>query len=168
MTINETKNIPLWLRITYSIVLSLIFMTFGVLQFMTTFEATAEWPLFANTSLLGWTGEFMTGIALVIIGLIILWSAILYFRGKNPEGNSFLLIGSGVGVVFGLLYVLVVVADIIAVLVDAAAEAVAPDFTEFSSLYFPILLGIISLPIFLLLFIKFRDVRKEKAQAASS
>jgi hypothetical protein len=165
----KEPGMPIWARITYSMILSLAFMTFGVLQFifwLGKFDSVAtilDWPLFANTGLLGWGEELVTGIALFIIGLIILWAPIQYFRKKIPEGNSFLLVSSGVGTIFGAIYVLIVVADVIAVLVDAAAEAAVPDFAGFSSLYYPILLGLVALPLFLIAFFQFRKARKGKA-----
>ena len=155
-----------WLKITGSIAFSLIFMTFGVLEFMTAFQATEEWVLFTNTSILGWTGEFMTGITLFIIGLLILWATPLYLMKKSQNANSFFLIGSGLGVIFGLVFIFIFIADIITVLVDAAANATTLDFTDFSSLYHPITYGIALVPIFILLFLEFRKVRKEALPAS--
>ncbi|MHA1124059.1 MAG: hypothetical protein ACTSO7_04580 [Candidatus Heimdallarchaeota archaeon] len=138
----------------YNIILGLLFLAFGFLEALTLVGHTINniWSIYSATSIFGWKGHAITGFALIIIGIIMLWSVPYYFRNKIQQGDSYLIIGSGIGLLFGIIYILIILADVLKGIVIGLANA-TPIIIE-TYLYPAILLAILAIPIFRLIAIR--------------
>jgi len=140
--------------LVYTIILGILYLAFGFISALSLAGYTSNtiWPLFSATSIFGWKGHAITGFALIIIGIIMLWSVPYYFKNKIQQGDSYLIIGSGIGVIFGIIYVLIVLADVLRGIVVGLANA-TPIIIE-TYFYYAILLAILAVPIFRLIGIR--------------
>ena len=138
----------------YTIILGILYLAFGFLGALTLAGHTTNtiWPLYSATSIFGWKGHAITGFALIIIGIIMLWSVPNYFRNKLQQGDSYLIIGSGIGLLFGIIYILIILADVLKGIVVGLSSA-TPIIIE-TYFYPAILLAILAIPIFRLISIR--------------
>jgi len=140
--------------LVYTIILGLLYLIVGVLGALTIAGHTNNvvWLLYSATSIFGWKGHAITGFALIIIGIIMLWSVPYYFRNKLQQGDSYLIIGSGIGLLFGIIYILIILADVLNGIVVGLSN-VTPIIIE-TYFYPAILLAILAIPIFRLIGIR--------------
>jgi len=152
----ERLNKPLFtnLILGFSLVLSLVYFTFGVLGAITNFgiAESGSWQIFEATAILGWEQMRITGFILIIIGLIMFWSVPYYFTAKTQKADSYLVIGAGIGIMFGAIYILIIIADVITALVTTISDNVA--FKVETFFYVPIILAIFAVPLFRVLAIR--------------
>ena len=137
-----------------SIFLGMAYIYFGVMGALTLLGLTENktWIFYQVMWIFGWEGNAVTGIALIIIGLIILWSIPYYLRDKTQQADSYLIIGSGLGVLFCIIYILIIFADLLIWLVNFLSTSVAqPPETYF---YYPIMLGLVTAFLFRTLMIR--------------
>ncbi|MBD3192103.1 MAG: hypothetical protein GF308_15765 [Candidatus Heimdallarchaeota archaeon] len=143
-----------------SIFLGVIYLSFGVLGILTVVGITEKriWRIYQWTAFLGWEGQTMTGIALIIITIVILWAGVHYYKGQIQNADSYLIIGTALGLTYSFVYALIILADLliagINLLVGESSTSVITAF------YFPILLAIFCLPVFLVLLARHRVVSK--------
>ncbi len=138
----------------FSLVLSLGYFTFGVLGAITNFGITesGSWRIFEATAILGWGQMRITGFILLIIGLIMLWSVPYYLTNKTQKADSYLVIGAGIGIIFGAIYILIILADVITAIITTISDNVAFKIETF--FYVPIILAIFAVPLFRVLSIR--------------
>ena len=138
----------------YTIILGLLYLAFGVIGALTLAGHTnsTAWAIYIATSIFGWKGHAITGFALIIIGIIMLWSVPYYFTNNIQQGDSYLIIGSGIGVLFGIIYIIIILADVLRGIVVGLTNA-TPIIIE-TYFYPAILLAIIAIPIFRLIAIR--------------
>ncbi len=152
----ERLNKPLFtnLILGFSLVLSLVYFTFGVLGAITNFGITesGSWRIFEATAILGWEQMRITGFILIIIGLIMFWSIPYYFTANNQKADSYLVIGAGVGIIFGAIYILIIIADVITAIITTITDNVA--FKVETFFYIPIILALFAIPLFRVLAIR--------------
>lgn len=132
----------------FSIILGLLFLYFGVMGALTIIGLTEQnvWVIYDVMWIFGWKGSAITGFALIIIGIIILWSVPYYLLNNVQKADSYLIIGVGLGVLFGIIYIFVIFADLLSWLLDyLATNEVNPPYTYF---YFPVLLSLLAVPLF--------------------
>ncbi len=143
-------NLPIVTNVilAFSIILGLLFLYFGVMGALTIVGMTEQnvWGIYSTMWVFGWEGSAITGFALIIIGVIMLWSVPFYFLKSVQKADSYLIIGSGLGVLFAIIYIFIILADLLSWLLDILATSVVnPPETYF---YYPIMLGLIAAPIF--------------------
>jgi hypothetical protein len=134
-----------------AIVLGIIYIVFGILGILAIF-GEVSWSFYQTTKILGWNQLKITGFVLVVIGIVMLWSVPLYFLNKTQQGDSYLVIASGLGILFGGIYILVIIADILNALITAITESSAVKIVTF--FYIPIMLAIVAIPLFRILVIR--------------
>lgn len=137
-----------------SIVLGILFVAFGVIGGISIFGITENntWPIYSATRFFGWEGNAITGFVLIIIGFVILWSIPFYLFNNTQKGDSYLIIGTGLGILFGAIYVFIILADILTAAVDALSNQ--SQFLIETFFYYPILLSLLSIPVFRILAIR--------------
>ncbi len=137
-----------------AILLGLANICFGLLGVLAIFGLSDEnsWIIFQNTAILGWEQLKVTGFVLIIIGIVMFWSVPLYLMDKSQRADSYLVIASGIGILFGFIYVLIVIGDILTAVVSMAT--MNEPFAIQTYFYLPIMLGVIALPIFRVLAIR--------------
>ncbi len=143
-------NLPIVTNIilVFSIILGLLFLYFGVMGALTIVGFTEQnvWVIYDVMWIFGWEGNAITGFVLIIIGVIMLWSVPHYFQNNVQKADSYLVISSGLGVLFAIIYIFVILADLLSWLVDfLTTNVVNPPDTYF---YYPVLLGLIAAPLF--------------------
>jgi len=137
-----------------SIFLAVIYFISGILGILSIFgirEGTS-WTVYTKTAFFGWQQLKVTSFVLLVISIVMLWAIIYYFKKRNQEADSFLIIGSGLGSLFGVIYLLVILADILAALVTSATNAQSIHIETF--FYLPILLALFTIPLFRILTIR--------------
>jgi len=149
-----------------TIILTILYLVGGILSILALFglKENESWSFYQKTAIFGWQQLKVTSFVLIIISLVMLWALIYYFRKKNQEADSFLIIGSGIGSLFGIIYLLVIIADILNGLISAAINAEVIHIDTY--FYLPILLAIFTLPLFRLLTIRHIVLLPEKLQPA--
>lgn len=137
-----------------SIVLAIIYLAFGVISVLSIFGITESntWILFEATAFFGWEGHSITGFVLIIIGIVNLWSIPFYFLDNEQKADSYLIIGTGLGVLFGIIYLFIIIADILMGVVNCISDCTTFSITTY--FYFPILLGLLTIPIFRILILR--------------
>ena len=132
----------------FTIILGMVYLFFGFASVLTLAGYTNKilWGFYSSTSFFGWKGHAITGVALIITGIIILWSVPFYFRNKIQQGDSYLIIGSGIGVLFGFIYILIILADILKGIVIGLSDA-TPIIIE-TYFYPSFLLAMFAIPLF--------------------
>jgi hypothetical protein len=135
-----------------AITLGLLYIAFGVMSLLSLLGIRLGWSFYLATSLLGWQGQAVTGLALVFIGTVMLWSVPYYLLNRVQNADSYLTIGTGLGVLFGVIYLLIIVADVITGLVTALADNTTISIITF--FYFPIILALLTYPVFRALIIR--------------
>ncbi|MBK5112163.1 MAG: hypothetical protein KGD59_07680 [Candidatus Heimdallarchaeota archaeon] len=152
----EQFNNPLITKIIlgFSIVLSFVYITFGILGILAIagLKESGSWQIYEATSILGWNQMKITGFILVIIGIVMFWAVPYYLSDRTQKGDSYLVIGAGVGVLFGGIYLLVILADVLIAAVTAVTESVVFQVETF--FYIPIILSILAIPLFRILTIR--------------
>jgi hypothetical protein len=148
------KQIATNLILGLSIILSLGYFTFGIFGVLANFgvSESSTWKLFETTAILGWNQMRITGFVLIIIGLIMSWSVPYYLSKKTQKADSYLVIGTGIGIIFGIIYLLIVLADVIVALVTRISDG--PPYQVVTFIYIPIILGVLSVPLFRILTIR--------------
>ncbi|HUU77266.1 MAG TPA: hypothetical protein VMX55_02895 [candidate division Zixibacteria bacterium] len=138
----------------FSIVLGALFIAFGVIGAISIFGITESnsWKIYQSTSFFGWKGNAITGIALIVVGIVILWSIPFFFFNNTQKADSYLIIGTGLGFLFGVIYVFIIMADLISSLVDSLANQITVSITTY--FYYPILLALLTIPVFRILVIR--------------
>jgi hypothetical protein len=119
-----------------------------------------------HSEILGWNQLKITGFILVIIGVAMFWSVPFYLINKNQQADSYLVIAAGIATLFGFIYVLIIIADILNAVVKAITDQTSVSIeTHF---YLPIILAIVAIPLFRILVIRHMvvlpDVGKELPQ----
>lgn len=143
-----------------SIFLGVVYLSFGILGVLTLVGITENrtWRIYQWTAFLGWEGQTMTGIALIIVAIVILWAIPHYYKGQIQNADSYLIIGTALGLVYSFVYVLIILADLLTVGINLlAGESSTSVMTAF---YFPILLATFCLPVFLVLLARHRVILK--------
>ena len=132
----------------FTIIIGILYILFGITGVLSLAGHTENtlWPFYSATSIFGWKGHAITGFALIIIGIIMLWSVPYYFTDKIQLGDSYLIIGSGIGALFGFIYILIILADVLKGIVIGLSN-VTPIIIE-TYFYPSILLAILAIPIF--------------------
>ncbi|NPE08237.1 MAG: hypothetical protein GNW80_08145 [Asgard group archaeon] len=152
----ERLNKPLFtnLILGFSIFLSLVYFIFGVLGAISNFGITESesWNIYEKTAFLGWEQMRITGFVLIIIGLIMFWSVPYYLTTKTQKADSYLVIGAGIGIIFGGIYILIILADVITAVITTISDNVA--FRVETFFYVPIILAIFAIPLFRVLAIR--------------
>lgn len=149
-------NLPLFtnLILGFSIILGLLFLYFGVMGALTIIGLTEQnaWAIYDVMWIFGWEGSAITGFALIVIGIIMLWSIPYYFLNNTQKADSYLIIGVGLGELFGIVYIFIILADLLSWLLDfLSTNEVNPPETYF---YYPVILALIAAPLFRVLSIR--------------
>jgi len=143
-------NLPIITNVilVFSIILGLLFLYFGIMGALTLIGLTNQnvWVFYDVMWIFGWEGSAITGFVLIVIGVIMLWSVPYYFLNSVQKADSYLIIGAGLGVLFAIIYIFVILADLLTWLLDfLATNIVNPPETYF---YYPVLLGLLAAPLF--------------------
>jgi hypothetical protein len=137
-----------------AILFSILNLAIGIMNILSLIgiRENHTWAFYTKLRFFGWEGQAMTGIVNIIITLVIIWSLVYFFKNETQKGDSYLIIGIGLSMLFGYIYVLIVVADVISGLL-AAWENLTPIAIE-TYFYTPIVLAIIAFPLFRWLMIR--------------
>ncbi len=166
----ERLNKPLYtnLILGFSMILSLSYFMFGTLGALANLSNISAklYSLFETTAILGWEQMKVTGFVLIIIGLIMCWSIPYYIRNKNQQADSYLVIGAGIGLIFGFIYILIILADVLAATISTITEGT--QFHIETAFYIPIILAIFALPLFRILTIRHMVVLPDLAESKQS
>ncbi|NHJ32635.1 MAG: hypothetical protein FK732_07225 [Asgard group archaeon] len=152
----ERMNKPLFtnLILGFSVILSLAYFTFGTLGAISSFGNTENvtWRIYEATAILGWEQMRITGFVLIVIGLIMIWSVPYYLTDKTQKADSYLVIGLGIGMIFGFIYILIILADVLTAAITTISESTPFQVETF--FYIPIILALFALPLFRILAIR--------------
>ncbi|NHJ84380.1 MAG: hypothetical protein FK734_02900 [Asgard group archaeon] len=176
---HRTKHIPKELIIrfnqpvfTYVLLasacfLGVVYIIFGILGALTIVGIKPEkiWGVYEATAIFGWDGQAITGFALIIIGIVILWSVPHYFLDKMQKADSYLIIGSGLGVLFGVIYLLIILTDVLQGVIEGLSASIP--ITIQTYFYTPIMISIFAMAIFRMLAIRHMIVPEEEAAQIS-
>ena len=145
---NVNKPYFTYIMFGYAIILGLVHIFFGVMSILTIFGISNQkiWNFYSSTWIFGWEKLAITGFVLIIVGIIILWSIPYYLMNSIQKADSYLTIGSGISILFGIIYILIIIADIISCIIDCVS--VQQLVTLETYFYVPIMLGILIFPIF--------------------
>ena len=80
------------------------------------------------------------------------WSVPYYLTNKTQKADSYLVIGAGIGIIFGAIYILIILADVITAIITTISDNVAFKIETF--FYVPIILAIFAVPLFRVLSIR--------------
>ncbi|NHJ48565.1 MAG: DUF308 domain-containing protein [Asgard group archaeon] len=139
------------LILSLAIIMGIIYLVFGILGIIAIFGDDV-WNFYIATKILGWKQLKITGFILVIIGIVMIWSVPLYILNKTQQGDSYLVIASGLGILFGGIYLLIIIADILSAAVIAITESTSIHIETF--FYIPIMLAVVVVPLFRILVIR--------------
>lgn len=137
-----------------AIILGIANITFGILGILAIFgykEETA-WRIYQTLEILGWNQLKITGFILVIIGIVMLWSVPFYLTDKIQQADSYLVIAAGIGTLFGFIYILIIIADILNAVVLAITDQTSVSIETY--FYLPIILAIVVIPLFRILVVR--------------
>lgn len=152
----ERMNKPLFtnLILGFSVILSLAYFTFGTLGAISNFGNTENvtWQIYETTAILGWEQMRITGFILIIIGVIMFWSVPYYITAKTQKADSYLVIGAGIGMIFGVIYILIILADVLTAVITTITDSTPFQVETF--IYMPIILAVFALPLFRILAIR--------------
>ena len=149
-----------------ALILGLVYLAFGIIGLISLFGISENrtWKFYSATSFFGWEGHALTSATQIIIAIVIFWSFPYYQKKEEQTADSYLAIGTGLGMIFGIIYLWIIFADITEALVSLLADG-AP-FHISTAFYTPLLLAALSVPFFETLMIRHRIIIKieEKRQ----
>ncbi|HUT82607.1 MAG TPA: hypothetical protein VMZ29_15535 [Candidatus Bathyarchaeia archaeon] len=152
----EKLNQPIYTHIIFGVAVffGITNITFGIFGILAIFGLKEEnsWKIFDKMVILGWEQLKITGFILIIIGVIMLWSVPYYFLNKTQQADSYLVISSGISLLFGIIYLLIIFADIISAIVESVSNNNPLKITTY--FYLPIILAILIFPLFRVLVIR--------------
>ncbi|MBN1328378.1 MAG: hypothetical protein JXA54_02785 [Candidatus Heimdallarchaeota archaeon] len=152
----EKMNEPIYTHIILGLAVffGITNITFGIFSILAIFGLNEEniWPLYEKMVIFGWEQLKITGFILIIIGIIMLWSVPYYFLNKTQQADSYLVIGSGICLLFGVIYLLIIFADIISAIVESVSSNNPIEITTY--FYLPIMLALITFPLFRVLVVR--------------
>jgi hypothetical protein len=130
-----------WIRI-YSIITGFLYLILGSLQAAHGFGLKMGFEEFLLVP-----EDSIGGLVLIVIGLVFLFGAL---RGRRApqEGNAFALVGTVLGLLFAVIYILILLADVMEALVIVNEEWA--EWTILDSLRPGIYLGVLVLMGFLI------------------
>ena len=150
-----------------AIILGIANITFGILGILAIFGYREDivWKIFQGSEILGWNQLKITGFILVIIGVVMFWSVPFYLINKNQQADSYLVIASGIALLFGFIYLLIIIADILNAVVLAITDQTSVSIE--TAFYLPIILAIVAFPLFRLLVVRHMVVLPDIGKDAS-
>ncbi|MEA2071252.1 MAG: hypothetical protein U9O98_08175 [Asgard group archaeon] len=149
--------------LTVAVILGILYIGIGITSIIGFFGAQENpWVFYEATSFLGWNKITVTGFALLIAGIVIIWSVPYYFFNKSQVADSYLLVGTTIGILFGLIYIIIILADILNGLVIALANQSAIEIVTY--FYLPIPLAITTIPIFRVLTIRHHIILMDEVE----
>ncbi len=143
-----------YLIMVLAIILGVVNIIFGILGILAIFgfRENYTWKIYEKLEIFGWNQLKITGFILIIIGIVMLWSVPFYFYDKTQQADSYLVIATGIGTLFGFIYVLIIIADILNAVVLAITEQSSVSIITY--FYLPIILAITTIPLFRILIIR--------------
>ena len=157
-SLNSQKEKSKIKYVIYTAFLGVLYLVVGVLE-MINYLAFGlslddfEIELFAETEdYITWGENSIMSLSFIVISLIFFWAAVILLRESGDRGKAYLMTGTVLAVFLLMIFLLIVLAENIAVIVDTldAEESLFKAEWVFNA-YTPISLGIISLPGFILL-----------------
>ena len=157
-SLNSQKEKSKIKYVIYTAFLGVLYLVVGVLE-MINYLAFGlslddfELELFAETEdYITWGENSIMSLSFIVISLIFFWAAVILLRESGDRGKAYLMTGTVLAVFLLMIFLLIVLAENIAVIVDTldVEESLFKAEWVFNA-YTPIYLGIISLPGFILL-----------------